>query len=65
MIRRDYPCKGCKDGHLGCHSECHRYITVKENREKDREERIKKQGTNEALNTLHGNRLKSLRRGHR
>lgn len=42
----DAPCKDCKDRSMTCHSECEKYLLFKRERERNKQEYLKKrQGT--------------------
>ena len=38
-------CKGCKDRHLGCHSECEEYLEFDKQRKKELNNKLKKTET--------------------
>lgn len=40
MTRHPFPCKDCTDRHVGCHSECPKYIAAKEDND-EKKERIR------------------------
>lgn len=50
------PCKDCADRHLGCHSECKKYLAYKESWEIIRKQRIKDYEFESSLNEIHKKR---------
>lgn len=60
-----FPCKGCKDRHVGCHSECNKYIEAKRKNEEIRATQEKESVLNESIYVLKNNRMKSFRQGHK
>lgn len=65
MKNTTYPCKGCTDRYVGCHSECKKYIEVKK-RDMERmatQNRDKK--IDDTIYDLKYNRVKSLKHGHK
>lgn len=65
MKRVTYPCKGCTERYVGCHSECEKYIEAKKNRTEALGTRDRNKKIDDTIYDLKYNRMKSLKQGHK
>ena len=49
--RAKFPCRGCEDREIGCHSKCERYLAAKDEAEKNRLEHIEESERNWEVNS--------------
>ena len=65
MKNTTYPCKGCTDRYVGCHSECGKYIEVKKRNIERMVTQNRDKKIDDTIYDLKYNRVKSLKHGHK
>ena len=57
-----FPCKDCKDRHLGCHDECEKYQIIKAESDELRRKIKQERDNNATLYRMNKSRIRSMRK---